>query len=113
MLFLSGQQARYRAVTMRPSPAPRFSLAAICAAQVGHIDPGVAGRVPGAAHDQRGEPALALLFPAPDAQAGWPTRWLTSSSTQSPLTCLVAAMRRFHALITAIETTSAASCGSL
>lgn len=47
-----------------------------------------------------------------DAQAGWWAPW-TKSSTYSPLGCLVAAMRRFHALIVAIEITSAASCGSL
>jgi hypothetical protein len=34
--------------------------------------------------------------------------WLT----QSPLTCLVVTLRRFHALIAAIASTSAASCAS-
>lgn len=61
------------------------------------------------------------------SMTGWPTTgvrygdaqadarcflWMTCS-TYSPLSCLVAAMRRFQALIVAIETTSAASCGSL
>jgi Family of unknown function (DUF6262) len=51
-------------------------------------------------------------FRGSDAQAGWWAPWMTCS-THSPLSCLVAAMRRFHALIVAIETKSAASCGSL
>ena len=46
-------------------------------------------------------------------QAGEATSWAaTSASTHSPATCLVAALIRFQTLITAIESTSAASCSS-
>jgi hypothetical protein len=47
-----------------------------------------------------------------DIQARRCRSWMTLS-THSPLGCFVATIRRFHALIVAIETKRAASCASL